>query len=133
MLSFSQNTNLIGRYLRRTGRVLPATDVLPFGGKNSDGRTAVLSAPWQESSALAEGYAPVARMETDGVARSVWVRRGSAMSVTPEKNGDFLVYLSAVTPEAMKALLEIERQKSRPHIGDIRAVSERSVLETALH
>lgn len=126
--TFEESMTLIGRYLHRTGRVLPATDGLPHNGY----RAAVLSRPWQEAVALSEGYAPVARMETEGVSRSVWVRKGSDPERIPEKNGDFLVYLTAVPAASMQALMETEEKKPHSDAGEIKAIANRSVLETVL-
>ena len=123
---------LVGRYLYRTGRVTPLTDGLPFGGKNSDGRTAVLCSPAQEADAIAEGYTPVRKVDLGGIARSVWTRRGPAMAITPERSGDFLVSLRAPDPAALMAVLEKERGKRRPAVGAIAALSRLSPLETVM-
>lgn len=123
---------LAGRYLRRAGLVTPLSDGLPFGGKNSDGRTAVLCSPAREADAVAEGYTPLKTVELGDTTRSVWVRRGSALSVTPEKSGDFLVCLPSPDPAALMAVLEAERAKSRPAVGAIASPAGRSPLETVL-
>lgn len=130
--TFTDALTLVGRYLHRTGRVLPATDGLSAGGQRNSRRAAVLSRPWQEAVALAEGYTPVARTETDGVVRSVWVRKGPAPEIIPEKNGDFLVYLHDVPHTAMEALMKTEAGKPRSELGEIKAIADRSVLETVL-
>ncbi len=130
--TFEEALTLMGRYLHRTGRVLPATDGLSARDGRSHNRVAVLSQPWQEPIALAEGYSPVARAEVDGIPRSVWVRKGSAPERIPEKNGDFLVYLSDVPHSVMEALMRVEASKSRPELGEIKAIANRSLLETVL-
>ncbi len=130
--TFEEALTLIGRYLYRAGLVTPLSDGLPFGGKNSDGRTAVLCSPAREADAIAEGYALVRRVELGTATRSIWVRRGPAMAVTPEKSGDFLVCLHAPDPTALASVLEGERKKSRPAVGAVAALSSRSPLETVL-
>ena len=130
--TFAEALTLVGRYLHRTGRVLPASDGISAGGQKSNNRAAVLSRPWQEAIALAEGYMPVARIETDGIIRSVWVRKGPAPEIIPEKNGDFLVYLRSVPHRAMEALMRTEAGKPRSDLGEIKAVADRSVLDTIL-
>ena len=130
--TFEEALTLIGRYLRRTGLVAPLSDGLPFGGKNSDGRTAVLSSLAQEAAAIAEGYTLAGRVELGTATRSIWVRRGSAMTVTPERSGDFLVCLHAPDPAALAAVLESERKKSRPAVGAITDLASRSPLEAVL-
>ena len=130
--TFEEALTLIGRYLYRAGLVTPLSDGLPFGGKNSDGRTAVLCSPAREADAIAEGYALVRRVELGTATRSIWVRRGPAMAVTPEKSGDFLVCLHAPDPTALASVLEGERKKSRPAVGAIAALSSRSPLDTVL-
>lgn len=126
--TFAEALTLIGRYLHRTGATLPVTD----GGKNSDGRTVVLSALWQEADALTEGYIPVARMQVGDGFRSVWVRKGAPLTETPERSGDFFLYLRRITPSAITCLVQKERQKSRSTLGAIRAVANRSLLDTVL-
>ena len=123
---------LVGRYLYRTGAVTPLSDSLPYGGKNSDGRTAVLCSPAREAEAVAEGYTPLRIVELGDTTRSVWVRRGSPMTVTPERSGDFLVCLPSPDPAALMAVLEGERAKSRPNLGAIAAIASRSPLETVM-
>lgn len=123
---------LVGRYLYRTGAVTPLSDSLPYGGKNSDGRTAVLCSPAREAEAVAEGYTPLRIVELGDTTRSVWVRRGSPMTVTPERSGDFLVCLPSPDPAALMAVLEGERAKSRPNLGAIAAIARRSPLETVM-
>ena len=130
--TFEEALTLVGRYLHRAGRVLPVTDGLPYGGKNSDGRTVVLSSPCQEANAAAEGYELVSRVDLGGESRSVWVRKGPALRAIPEKSGDFLIHLKNADPEAVSRLVTRERSKSRSALGDIRAVSDRSLLETVL-
>lgn len=130
--TFEEALTLVGKYLHRAGRVLPVTDGLPYGGKNSDGRTVVLSSPCQEANAAAEGYELVSRVDLGGESRSVWVRKGPALRAIPEKSGDFLIHLKNADPEAVSRLVTRERSKSRSALGDIRAVSDRSLLETVL-
>ncbi len=126
--TFDDALSLAGRYLYRTGACLPVTD----GGKNAQGRIAVLSAPWQEAEALAAGYTPFFRAAVGTDSRSVWIRRGAAPAVTPEKAGDFLLCLRRATPETVAALIDGERQKTRPALGEIRAVAKKSVLDAVL-
>lgn len=123
---------LVGRYLHRAGLTTPLSDGLPFGGKNSDGHTAVLCAPAQKADAVAAGYTPVQDVDFGDTTRSVWVRRGAAMPVTPERSGDFLVCLPSPDPVALAAVLEGERKKRRPAVGAIAALSHRSPLETVM-
>ena len=123
---------LAGRFLHRAGLTAPLSDGLPFGGKNSEGRIAVLCTPVQEASALAEGYTRLHTMDFGNASRSVWVRHGSAMAVPPEKAGDFLVLLRSPSPEALATLLEAERAKSRPAVGGICALAGRSPLEAVM-
>ena len=123
---------LVGRYLHRAGLTTPLSDGLPFGGKNSDGHTAVLCSPAQEADAVAAGYTPVQAVDFGDTTRSVWVRHGAAMPVTPERSGDFLVCLPAPDPIALAKVLEGERQKRRPAVGAIAALSRRSPLETVM-
>ena len=130
--TFEEALTLVGKYLHRAGRVLPVTDGLPYGGKNSEGRTVVLSSPCQEANAAAEGYELVSRVDLGGESRSVWVRKGPALRAIPEKSGDFLIHLKNADPEAVSRLVTRERSKSRSALGDIRAVSDRSLLETIL-
>ena len=130
--TFEEALTLIGRYLHRTGRTLPMTDALPFGGKNSDGRTAVLCTPAQEADAIAEGYGLVRRLEFGNATRSLWVRHGAAMKITPATSGDFLVCLPAPDPWRLSELLKAEKSKSHPAVGSIVAISRYSPLETLL-
>ena len=130
--TFEEALTLVGRYLHRAGLVTPLSDGLPFGGKNSDGRIAVLASPDQEADALARGYTRLQAMDFENATRSVWVRHGAAMAVTPEKAGDFLVLLSAPSPEALATMLEAERRKSRPSVGAICALAGRSPLEAVM-
>ena len=123
---------LISRYLHRTGRVAPLTDSLPFGGKNSDGRTAVLSTPAQEAEAIARGYTPVKPLNLGSTTRSLWVRRGGEITATPSANGDFLVYLPSPDPSRLAELLKTERSKHHPTIRDVVPLLTRSPLEAVL-
>lgn len=130
--SFADAMTLLSRYLHRTGRVLPIPDGLPFGGKNTDGRTVVLADPAGEAEASAQGYTLAARVMPEDVMRSVWVRKGAAPETIPAKTGDFLVLLPSATRESIQALLAAEQTRSHPLIGDIRALANRSVLEAVL-
>lgn len=130
--TFGEALTLMGRYLHRAGLVSPLSDGLPFGGKNSDGRTAVLCSPAQEADAIAEGYIPVQKLNFGNTTRSAWVRHGSAMAVTPEHAGDFLVCLPSPDPAALASVLQSERKKSHPAIGAIMALADRSPLEAVL-
>ena len=120
---------LIGRYLHRTGRVSPLTDNLPFGGKNSDGRTAVLCTPAQEAEAIAQGYVPVKSLDFGTTTRSLWVRRGGETVETPAANGDFLILLPAPDPNRLVAFLAAERGKKHPTVGALVPMVNRSPLE----
>lgn len=126
--TFEGALSLVSRYLNRTGMCLPVTD----GGKNAQGRIAVLSAPWQEAEALAMGYTPCFRAAVGDGSRSVWIRRYGALPVIPEKPGDFLLCLRRAAPHTVAALIDGERQKTRPALGEIRAVAGRGVLGTVL-
>lgn len=127
--TFEEALTLVGRYLHRAGLVTPLSDGLPFGGKNSDGRITVLTSPVQEANAIAEGYTRLQTLDFEGTTRSVWVRHGAAMVVTPEKVGDFLVLLHGPSPEALASVLEHERKKSHPAVGAVCALAGRSPLE----
>lgn len=130
--TFEDALTLISRYLHRTGRVIPLSDGLPFGGKNSDGRTVVLSTPAQKADAIAKGYKLVDQLDFDHTSRSLWVRHGQAMAVTPSLSGDFLICLPSPDPQALTTLLEGERAKSHPAVGAIVALFGRSPLDAVL-
>ena len=120
---------LITRYLHRTGRVSPLTDNLPFGGKNSDGRTAVLCTPAQEADAIAQGYVPVKSLDFGTTTRSLWVRRGGETVETPAANGDFLILLPAPDPNRLVEFLAAQRSKKHPAVGALVSMVNRSPLE----
>ena len=124
--------SLLGRYLHRKGLVSPLTDGLLHGEKNAKGRIAVLSTPAQEANAVAEGYVLLKRLDLENATRSLWVRRGPAMAVTPVAPGDFLVCLPSPDPEVLADLLTKERMKKRPSVGGIVPLSRRSPLEAVL-
>lgn len=124
--------SLLGRYLHRKGMVSPLTDRLLQGEKNAKGRIAVLSTPAQEADAIAEGYVLLKRLDLENATRSLWVRRGPAMAVTPVAPGDFLVCLPSPDPEVLADLLTKERMKKRPSVGGIVPLSRRSPLEAVL-
>ena len=115
---------LTGRYLRRAELTSDVDD------------TVLLSAPWQEAVAAASGYYPVARLTagltTGDETRSLWVRRGDTLSITPCRTGDFILYLPRVKLHQIRALVESETQKVHPALGDIRAVAEKCFLLTLM-
>ena len=127
---------LIGRYLHRTGRVSPLTDNLPFGGKNSDGRTAVLCTPAQEAEAIAQGYARVKSLDFGTTTRSLWVRRGGETVETPAANGDFLILLPAPDPNRLVTFLAAEptlKEKSSDASVNRRSALARTPCEYFAH
>ena len=130
--TMEDSLSLIGRYLHRRGLVTPLTDGLPCGGKKCKGRTAVLATPAQEADAIAEGYALLKRLDLGNATRSLWVRKGPAMTVTPAAPGDFLICLPSPDPEVLAELLAKERNKKYPSIGAITALSHRSPMEAVL-
>ncbi|MBR6782444.1 MAG: hypothetical protein IKM33_04530 [Clostridia bacterium] len=124
--------SLIGRYLHRRGLVAPLPACLPHGEKNSEGRTVLLSTLAQEADAVAEGYVLLKRLDFGNATRSLWVRRGPALAITPAAAGDFLICLSSPDPQALAELLAKERKKRHPSVGAIAALSSRSPLEVVL-
>ena len=123
---------LVGRYLYRRGLVAPLTDGLSHGDRNAEGRIAVLSTPAQEADAIAEGYSLLMQLDFEHATRSLWIRRGPAMKVTPAAPGDFLVCLPSPEPTVLVELLAKERKKKHPSVGGIAALSSRCPLEAVL-
>lgn len=111
--------SLTGRYIRRTE-------------EPSEGDTRLLTTPAQEAVASAEGYAPVARVIVGEGSCTLWSRGIIPAEELPCRTGDFLLYLSKVTPDQVQALVAEEAKKTRTEIAAIRAVAEESLLATVL-
>ncbi len=111
--------SLTGRYLYRAGL-------------RDEEDTVLLSAPWQEPIAASEGYVPVARVAVSDRARTVWTRKAPPLEGIPPHTGDFILYLPAMGLHRAQALVASEAERSRPILGEIRAVAQKSLLLTVL-
>ncbi len=106
------------RYLRRSGAV-----------PHADEEIALLPSPTMEAEAVAAGYRLVARLEGDGAeTRLLLVRRGGDTAGATETAGDFLVLVRNASIRKMETLIAAEREKEKPDLGDVRALSRCSVL-----
>ena len=119
LCSLGDALSLSGRYLYRMELRAPEDTVL-------------LSAPYQEAMAAAEGYRPVARIKVGRSIRSLWERRARLLEETPCRSGDVLLYLPRLTLRQAQELVASEADKRRPALGAIRAVTEKSLLATIL-
>ncbi len=111
--------SLTGHYLERTETRPPKSTVL-------------LSAPWQEAVASAEGYTPVARLLVGDGIQTLWTRTGDPLAVTPSHTGDFILYLPHAELGKIRTLVAGELDKVHPLSGDIRAIAQKSLLLTLL-
>ena len=117
--TLSDALSLTGRYLYRAGL-------------RAEENTVLLSAPWQEPIAAAEGYVPMARVAVGDRTRTVWTRTISPLAGIPPHTGDFILYLPALGLHRAQALVAAEAERSSPVLGEMRAVAQKSLLMTVL-
>lgn len=118
---------LTGRSLYRSGLRKPTDNGDPVSG----GRTVLLASPRQEAVAAAQGYHPVARILVGKNTRSLWVRTTSPREQAPERRGDYLLYIPALTVERVSALYD-RLAVGRTPMGALCAVSNRPLLLSIL-
>ncbi len=132
--TYADALGLPERYLCRTGHA-------SAGGTGLRRREeyAVLTAPWQESVAVAAGYRATAHLLTaDANAHdtpatvTVALRRDGTPHEMPTHTGDYLIHLSEADLTAVADLLAADRAQRHPAISAIRAVSNASYIDTIL-
>ena len=115
--------SLIGRYLFST---------CPQPRSYAD-RPILLTSVRQELEVATAGYSLLARLQDPAhphAPLSVWTRPQDLPLRPSAREGDILLYLTRVPQERMLTLLEADRTAAAPLIGDVRALTDRSLLLT---
>lgn len=123
--TFEDMAALVSRYLRRTAP--------PKGGEE----TVITISPLQEMEAAVEGYRPVAAVLDDrgckhdrGCKRTVWTRHTAPERGRPPRTGDILLLVRHMDPASVMAFFSRVRHLSASELGDMRAITRRSLLLT---
>ncbi len=124
--ALSDLLTLTTRYLRRTSpprrkKHHPAPDM------------AVLTTPEQEARAIAAGYGTEARvLTTEGDTVTVMRRLSAPLPEIAPRSGDLILYCRGVPLSELAALVDSQRHRATPDIGELRTIADASLLDTAL-